>query len=54
MKTWSQIQAFITRHSLPYKVERYNMSLAGTLVDTYTGGAVAYTVKDAVKHLRGY
>ena len=52
MRTWKQVSAFIAKHSLPYRVERFNMSLRGALVDTFTGRAVAYSVRDAAKHLR--
>ena len=53
MKTWGAIQAFIAKHSLPYKVIRWNMSLRGCLVDTFTHETVAYSVKDAAKWLKG-
>jgi hypothetical protein len=43
MKTWAEIQTFITENGLPFRVERYNMSDRGTLVDAATGEAIAYT-----------
>jgi len=52
--TWAKVQEFINKHSLPYKVERYNMSLRGTLIDRDTKDAVCYTVKDATDFLRRY
>ena len=54
MKTWSDVQAFATKHSLPYKVQRFNMSLAGVLVDVDTDCAVAYTVKESADFLTRY
>jgi hypothetical protein len=47
MKSWSEVQAYINKHGLEYRVERYNMSLRGTLVGLVSKQAVAYTVKDA-------
>lgn len=52
MKTWEDVISFISKHQLPYKVERFNMSLRGALVSTFDGQAVAYTIKDAAKYLR--
>lgn len=52
MRTWADVQRFIELHSLPYKVQRFNMSLRGVLIDTFTNLAVAYSVKDAAKHLK--
>lgn len=52
MRTWGAIQAFIDRHGLPYRVERWNMSLRGCLINDFDN-AVAYTVKDAERYLRG-
>jgi hypothetical protein len=50
MKTWADVQKFITDHKLAFKVERFNMSLRGCL--TLDDKAVAHTVKDAAKYLR--
>ena len=50
MKTWSDVQRFIDARKLAFKVERYNMSLRGTL--TLDGKFVAGTVKTAEKYLR--
>jgi hypothetical protein len=44
VKTWTHVQTFIDDRKLPYQVERYNMSLRGTLI-TLDGQAVAYTVQ---------
>ncbi len=52
--TWSKVQSFIDKHSLPYKVERFNMSLRGVLVDTFTKDAVEYTASDAMRFLNGF
>ena len=52
MKTWADIQAFIAKHSLSYRVMRWNMSLRGCLINDFDN-AVAYTVKDAERYLRG-
>lgn len=52
MRTWADVQRFIDHHSMPYKVQRFNMSLAGVLVDTFTDQAVAYTVKQAAAYLK--
>ncbi|MGB8030342.1 MAG: hypothetical protein WCF30_11840 [Terracidiphilus sp.] len=49
MKSWSGIQQFIAKHNLPYKVERWNMSLRGVLVTSYGDAVIAHTVKDAAK-----
>lgn len=51
--TWARVQSFIDRHSLPYTIQRWNMSTRGCLTDTFTGEAVAYTSKDAMAHLKG-
>jgi hypothetical protein len=50
MKTWADVKLFIAKHNLAFKVERYNMSLRGTL--TLDGEFVAGTVKVAEKYLR--
>jgi hypothetical protein len=51
MKNWAEIQAFIQRHKMQYRVQRFNMSLGGALVCTVSGIAIAYTVKDAARLL---
>lgn len=51
--TWHRVQQFIDKHSLPYRILRFNMSLAGCLTDTFTDEAVAFTAKDAMTHLKG-
>jgi len=53
MKTWGDVQAFCEKHSLPYRVMRWNLSMRGCLIDSYNGSAVAYTVRDAAKWLKG-
>ena len=53
MKTWAQIQAFIDKHSLPYRITHWNLSMRGCLIDEYNGKAVAYSVRDAAKWLKG-
>lgn len=52
--TWAKVQQFIDHHALPYKVQRFNMSIRGVLVDTFTGDAVEYTAKDAMIFLGGF
>lgn len=52
--TWAKVQAFIDKHSLPYRVERFNMSLRGVLVDAFTKDAVEYTASDAMRFLNGF
>lgn len=51
--TWAQVQKFINVHSLPYSVQRFNMSLRGCLVDAWSGEAVANTARLAMAHLKG-
>ena len=51
MKTWADVQRFVNKHQLPYTLIRFNMSLEGRLVDTFTGKTVAGTVKEAAAHL---
>lgn len=51
MKTWADVQRFITKHDLPYSIIR--LSLEGQLIDTFSGETVADTVKDAERVLRG-
>lgn len=46
MKSWEQVERRIERNKLPYRVERFNLSLRGVLV-TLDGQAVAYTVQGA-------
>ena len=53
MKTWADVQSFINRHGLAFTVLRFNMSLAGRLIDTASGELVADTVKDVARFLRG-
>ncbi len=52
--TWNKVQQTIDKHNLPYRIERFNMSHAGVLVDADTRGAVAYTAKDAYDFLTRY
>lgn len=52
MRTWVEVQAFVTKHDLPYKVLRFNMSRAGVLVDTFTDQSVANTVREARRLLK--
>lgn len=55
MKSWYEVQGYVTLHSLPFRVERFNMSLRGCLSATggeQNGKAIAWTVKDAVKVVR--
>ena len=52
MRTWADVQAFVAKHVLPYKVLRFNMSRAGVLVDTFTDRSVANTVREARRLLR--
>ena len=49
--TWAKVQQFIAKHDLPYRVERFNMSLGGVLVDAFTKEPVAYTAKEAWRHI---
>jgi hypothetical protein len=42
--TWKQVEQFIAKHDLPYRVDR---SIGGMLVDTFTGKSVAFTPRDA-------
>ena len=37
MKTWAQVQAFIDKHSLPYRITHWNLSMRGCLIDEYNG-----------------
>ncbi len=53
MRTWSDVQRFIDKHDLPYRIIRFNMSLAGCLVDTFTDEVKAYTVREASLYLKG-
>ena len=52
MKTWGDVDKFLAKHDLPYKVVRFNMSLAGRLVDVMTDKVVASTVREASAYLR--
>ena len=52
MNTWKQLEDFLLRHDLPYRVERMVEMAPCKLVDTYTGKAVAYTLRDAVAHVK--
>ena len=47
MHAWWEVQLYIDRHKLPYSIIRFNMSLAGRMIDRVTGETVAATVKDA-------
>ena len=54
MKTWADVQKFIDRHSLPYRVQRFNMTRKGCLISLEYNGTeipVANTVKAAANHL---
>lgn len=51
IQTWSDIQIHINLHQLPLTVMRFNMSLAGRLVDTASGEIVASTVDEAKQYL---
>ena len=53
MKTWADVQLYITGRRLPFSVFRFNLSLAGRLIDTATGETLAATVKDAEWVLKG-
>lgn len=52
MRTWTEVEQYVERHGLQFKVERFNMSLRGCLI-TLSGYAVAYSVAEAVKVLKG-
>lgn len=49
MHAWWEVQLYITRNKLPFTILRFNMSLAGRLIDTATGEVLAATVKDAAR-----
>lgn len=53
MKSWAEIQALVEKHSLPFKVQRWNMSLRGVLVHD-SGVSVAHNVKDASLAIDAY
>jgi hypothetical protein len=50
IETWGDVAQFVEAHELPFKVERWNMSLRGTLVDfadSIMGDETASTVHTA-------
>jgi hypothetical protein len=51
MNSWADVQSVIRLRNLPYTVIRFNMSLAGCLIDTASGETLADTVKDAARYL---
>lgn len=53
MQAWWEVQLYIDQYKLPYSILRFNMSLAGRLIDRFTGETVAASVKDAERYLRG-
>jgi len=52
VKTWSDVQSFITKHDLPFNVIRFNMSLRGVLVDSISDESIAYDFRTAQEIVR--
>ena len=51
LNSWENIAAFVAKHDLQYRVERFNMSNRGVLVGKVVDQVFAYRVRDAARML---